>query len=57
MKLQPGGFFGGKVDIDELQAALNSYGQEGWELVSAFDTSYAEGASREVILILKRQAG
>ena len=56
LKLEPGKFFGGKVDIEELQSALNDQGQQGWELVSASDTSYPQGTSREVVLILKRPA-
>lgn len=54
LKVLPGGFFGGKVDEDELLAALNRMGSEGWELVSVFDTSYGQGRSREIVLILKR---
>jgi hypothetical protein len=57
VKLKPGGFFGGKVDTDEMHATLNSFGAEGWELVSAFDTSYAQGTSREIVLIFKRPTG
>jgi hypothetical protein len=55
LKVLPGGFFGGKVDEDELLASLNRMGAAGWELVSAFDTSYGQGTSREILLILKRQ--
>ncbi|HEX6370617.1 MAG TPA: DUF4177 domain-containing protein [Longimicrobium sp.] len=54
LKLKPGGWLGGKVDTDALRAQLNALGQEGWELVSAFDTAAGQGASREVVVILKR---
>jgi hypothetical protein len=53
-KYQTGGFFGGKVDTDELRDALNRLGALGWELVSALDTNLNQGASRDIIMILKR---
>lgn len=56
VKLHTGGFLGGKVDDAELQEQLNAYGFDGWELVSTFDTSLAQGGSREIILIFKRSA-
>lgn len=54
LKLLPGGWFGGKMDQDEMQASLNQFGAQGWELVSCFDTSAGQGASREVIFVFKR---
>lgn len=54
LKVQPGGWLGGKVDTDALRDQLNALGREGWELVSAFDTAGGQGASREVVAILKR---
>lgn len=54
MKLMAGGVLGGKVDIDEMSEALNEAGRAGWELVTAFDTNFSEGRSREVILVFKR---
>lgn len=56
VKYQTGGFLGGKVNEVELDELLNSYGYEGWELVSCFDTSQSQGQSRDVIMIFKRQA-
>ena len=38
----------------ELDKYMNTLGAEGWELVSAFDTNEAYGASRDVIAIFKR---
>ncbi|MDF2608336.1 MAG: hypothetical protein K0S34_2536, partial [Bacillales bacterium] len=29
--------------------------QEGWELISCFDTSFGQGTSREVIAVMKRK--
>jgi hypothetical protein len=54
LKVEPGGWFGGKVDTDDLRAELNRLGQEGCELVNAFDTAFGQGASREVVAIFKR---
>lgn len=54
LKVEPGGWLGGKVDVDELRERLNALGRQGWELVSALDTAYGQGGSREVVAILKR---
>lgn len=55
VKYTPGGFLGGKVKEEDFDDLLNSYGIEGWELVSCFDTSYGQGQSREVIAVFKRK--
>ncbi|GIO52111.1 hypothetical protein FHS19_004080 [Paenibacillus rhizosphaerae] len=55
VKYKTGGFLGGKVDEEEFEDLLNSYGYEGWELVSCFDTSVSQGQSRDVIAIFKRK--
>lgn len=55
VKYRTGGFLGGKVDEEEFENLLNSYGYEGWELVSCFDTSVSQGQSRDVIAIFKRK--
>lgn len=54
LKVEPGGWLGGKVDTDDLRDRLNRLGLEGWEMVSAFDTAFGQGGSREVIVVLKR---
>lgn len=55
VKYKTGGFLGGKVDEEEFEDLLNSYGYEGWELVSCFDTSVSQGQSRDIIAIFKRK--
>jgi hypothetical protein len=55
LKYKTGGFLGGKVDEQEFEEILNQYGYEGWELVSCFDTSVSQGASRDIIAIFKRR--
>jgi hypothetical protein len=49
------GFFGGKVDFVALSDKLNELGEEGWEVVAMEDTNMYEGASRSIIIILKRE--
>lgn len=55
IKFKTGGFLGGKIDTEELDYELNTYGSEGWELVSSFDTSKNQGESRDIIVIFKRR--
>ena len=45
---------GGKFDQDSFEQVLNGLGEQGWELVSVFDTNMEGGKSRHVIAILKR---
>ena len=52
--LGAGGFLGGKVDLRQFESMLNELGRDGWELVAAFDTNQAYGATRDVIAIVKR---
>ena len=54
LKIEPTGFFGGKVNTDELTAQLTELGSQGWELVTSIETSYVDGGSREAVLVLKR---
>jgi|CXWL01.1.fsa_nt_gi hypothetical protein len=49
------GFWGGKINSQELVNKLNEFGRQGWEVVSAADTNMWEGASRNMIIILKRE--
>ena len=49
------GFFGGLIDTSGFENRMNTYGLDGWELVSCFDTSYGGGGSRKIIAIMKRK--
>src|SRR5215831_15962849 len=52
------GFFSGTdFDADQLAELLNAQGAEGWELVSVFDIEKAQGGSKFVIAVMKRQKG
>lgn len=48
------GWWSGKINFQELASKLNELGREGWEVVSSSDINKWEGASRSVIVILKR---
>ena len=55
-KIEAGGWFlGGILNEGVLSERLNELGGEGWELVSVFDTNMHEGASREIVAVLKRR--
>ena len=49
------GWGGGLVNAEELTAELNRLGAEGWELVSAFDSSNSTGRTVNVLLLFKRE--
>lgn len=52
-----GGFWsgGGKIDVQQLTDKLNELGREGWEIASSIDLNMAQGQSRSVIVMLKRE--
>lgn len=54
IKFETTGFLGGILDLQTFTDELNDLGRSGWELVSCFDTNQSQGASREVIAVLKR---
>jgi hypothetical protein len=49
-----GWFVGGALDGEKLNNRLNELGQEGWELVTVFDTNVQGGRSRDIVAVLKR---
>ena len=52
--LRTEGFWGGEVDIAQLEALMNNLGRDGWELTSALGTNEGYGRSRNVVLLFKR---
>ncbi|MFH1051535.1 MAG: DUF4177 domain-containing protein [bacterium] len=48
------GFWGGKVDIHELNSRLSELGEQKWELVSTSVTHMGYGWSRDLVAIFKR---
>ena len=54
-KVDVGGWLSsGVLDTSMFDSMLNSLGNEGWELISAFDTNQTQGASREAVAVFKR---
>lgn len=54
-KVGTGGFAGGILEIEDFNAELNKLGEQGWELVSCLSTNMGQGATRDVVAILKRK--
>jgi hypothetical protein len=54
LRLAAHGFLGGKVDLEKFEQELDRLGEDGWELVNAFDTNQSSGATRDVIAVFKR---
>lgn len=55
VKFEAKGFLGGVADDEALDAALNALGEQGWELVSVFDTNMLmNGTTREIVATMKR---
>ena len=49
------GFFGGKVDNQELAKILNSYGSKGWMLHSITPVAGTYGTARSLLLTFERE--
>ena len=55
VKMEAEGWFGGVVNTAKLDSLLNDLGQQGWNLISVFDTNMAGGGiTREVLAVFKR---
>ena len=48
------GILGGVVDQKELERLLNEAGKDGWEAISSFDTNKGHGATRSIVVLMKR---
>lgn len=49
------GWFGGKVDSEELENDFNELGRDGWELVSSVDTNQTNGSTKSILFVFKRR--
>ena len=49
------GFFGGKVNENQLENQLNYFGNYGWEMVSCTSTNQDYGSSKSIVCIFKRK--
>ena len=57
VQIDVAGWFLPTVEPDAMDAELNRYGAEGWELVSAFDINRAHGRTSHVVVLFKRPRG
>ena len=48
------GFWGGNVEVHQIENQLNLLGSEGWEMVSCTSTNQSYGASKSIVCIFKR---
>lgn len=51
------GFFGGRVEANQLVNQLNLIGNDGWEMVSCTSTNESYGSSKSIVCIFKRKKG
>ena len=49
------GFWGGNVEINQIEKQLNQFGNDGWEMVSGTSTNQSYGASKSIGCIFKRK--
>ena len=49
------GFWGGSVEVQQIEAQLNLLGNDRWEMVSCTSTNQSYGASKSIICIFKRK--
>jgi hypothetical protein len=54
IRLAATGWVGGNLDFTAFEALLNDLGQQGWELVSTFDTNTSTGSTKDVVAVFKR---
>ncbi|MEZ4688610.1 MAG: DUF4177 domain-containing protein [Bacteroidia bacterium] len=57
LRVRETGFIGKRVNPKKLTSNMNELGEEGWELVTSFETNEEEGETKDVFLIFKRPAG
>lgn len=57
MSFQTKGLWKGEVEVHEkeLQASLNEFGDDGWELITMFDSNKIYGQTQDIFAIFKRQ--
>ncbi|MGZ8379043.1 MAG: DUF4177 domain-containing protein [Gemmatirosa sp.] len=54
VKIDVGTWLGPKMHPEALDAELNRFGQEGWELVSALDLNSTSGSTMAIVALFKR---
>jgi len=48
-------FWSSKINAQELTDKLNDLGRNGWELTSTVDLNQTHGATKGLLLVLKRE--
>ena len=49
------GFFGGNVEVHQIEDQLNELGNHGWEMVSCTSTTQSYGATKSIVCMFKRK--
>ena len=49
------GFWGGNVEVNQIEDQLNLLGNDGWEMVSSTSTNQSYGASKSIVCFFKRK--
>lgn len=51
----PNGFFGGNVQVNQIENQLNLLGNDGWEMVSCTSSNQSYGSTKSLVCIFKRK--
>ncbi|RYC71824.1 MULTISPECIES: DUF4177 domain-containing protein [Spirosoma] len=57
LEVDTSGFWNNKIDSQQLNDKLNELGREGWEVTSTVDLNRPQGATKGLLVILKREIG
>ena len=49
------GFWGGTVEICQIEKKLNLLGDDGWEMISCTSTNQSYGSSKSIVCIFKKK--
>ena len=50
----PQGFFGGNVQVDQIEHQLNQLGNDGWEMVCCTSSNQSYGSTKSLVCIFKK---
>ncbi len=51
----PSGFFGGNVQVNQIENQLNMLGNDGWEMISCTSSNQSYGSTKSLVCIFKRK--
>ena len=49
------GFWGGTVEVHQIENQLNQLGNDGWEMVGCTSTNQSYGSSKSIVCVFKRK--